>query len=534
MKVSKTVFFILCTLALLATLSYYWPADGIGFGSYRLRFPSLSQVFSVGTSHEDAPRELTPEELLELRMQALMEAQDSTFLDFCFNSPIRIQMPLMHVQCVDSLPLCPNDTLWHPTDSLLMLCDSLVQLHDSTVMAYDSIVLAPDSLYWLCYRDSLTQTPDLCYFDSLFYALDQAKEQHVRIIHYGDSQLEEDRITSSLREHFQTEFGGGGPGMQPAMQTVRKMTVSQSTTPQLNYYLIYGPASTRASHRAYGPMGQFSHLNGSVSLRYTGLKSDRFPHCQKFNRVTLMRSVGDSLRMEVHDYDSLQTSVTLNISGPTDIYGILLDQRIGVAMDNVPMRGASGDFFSTIQQSTMRPFFKQQNVRLIILQYGGNAVPYLRSDDAIERFCLNIQKQIRYFQQLKPEARILFIGPSDMSTTIQGQKQTYPQLPTLVDMLSRKVTEAGAAFWNMYEAMGGEGSMIQWVDARPQLAGEDYVHFTHKGAQRISDLLYETIDTYYKYYKFRIGEYELQLPTDSLALDSLTIDSLLVADPVAE
>lgn len=70
--------------------------------------------------------------------------------------------------------------------------------------------------------------------------------------------------------------------------------------------------------------------------------------------------------------------------------------------------------------------------------------------------------------------------------------------------------------------------MVQWVASRPQLAGEDYVHFTHKGAQKVSDLLYETIDTYYKYYKFRIGEYEIELPLDSLQQDSLRLDSISV------
>ena len=110
-----------------------------------------------------------------------------------------------------------------------------------------------------------------------------------------------------------------------------------------------------------------------------------------------------------------------------------------------------------------------------------------------------------------------------MSTNIAGEKRTYTLLPQFVKLLDQYLTECGASFWNLYEAMGGYGSMVRWVAARPQLAGEDYVHFTHKGAEHVSDLLYETIDTYYKNYKFRRGELTPDLPTaneDSLVNDT--------------
>lgn len=509
MKLYKTLLFIFGILIMLTGLCLFFPKEGIQIGSLNLKFPSLHEVLSLGYDDEEEVHELTPEELLEMRMAALMEMQDSTFLDFCHNSPIRICMPKIHIQVVDSIA----------TDSLRKLA-----------LEYDPET--PDSLLAeiVSYKDSITEESDLTYLDPLFNALDSACVRHVRILHYGDSQIEEDRITSSLREHFQEEFGGGGVGMLPAIQTVAKMTVRQSASQSLGYNLAYGPASTRASHNGYGPMAQVSHLNGNVTLKYTGLTSDRFPHVDKFNHVTVLRSNGNSheLICEEMDFDSLRQSVSVEVEGPTNIYGVMLDTRTGVNVDNVPMRGSSGNFFSSITRSTMEPFFQHENVQCIILQYGGNSVPYLKTEESQIRFCTNMQKQIKYFNEIAPDARIIFIGPSDMSTTIGGARVTYPQLPGFVKMLEKYITEAGAAFWNMYEAMGGEGSMVQWVNSRPQLAGEDYVHFTHKGAQKVSDLLYETLDTYYKYYKFRIGEYEIELPLDSLELDSIRRDSIRI------
>ena len=104
-----------------------------------------------------------------------------------------------------------------------------------------------------------------------------------------------------------------------------------------------------------------------------------------------------------------------------------------------------------------------------------------------------------------------------MATNEEGEMKTYPQLPLVVDSLRQGALESGAAFWDMYKAMGGRGSMAKWVEADPPLAGEDYIHFTPLGAKHISKILYETIDLYYRYYRFRTGLDEVELP-DSTAL----------------
>ena len=58
---------------------------------------------------------------------------------------------------------------------------------------------------------------------SLFEALENAEDENgsFRILHYGDSQIEMDRITSYLREELQVRFGGSGPGFQPPIQIGR-------------------------------------------------------------------------------------------------------------------------------------------------------------------------------------------------------------------------------------------------------------------------------------------------------------------------
>ena len=60
--------------------------------------------------------------------------------------------------------------------------------------------------------------------------------------------------------------------------------------------------------------------------------------------------------------------------------------------------------------------------------------------------------------------KVLFIGPTDMATSVNGQMETYPLLPYLNERLIATCLDNDVAYWNMYEAMGGKGAMKIWVD----------------------------------------------------------------------
>ncbi len=132
-------------------------------------------------------------------------------------------------------------------------------------------------------------------------------------------------------------------------------------------------------------------------------------------------------------------------------------------------------------------------------------MPYFRTEKAINNYVETIAEQVRYMQRQAPDAAILFIGPSDMTTRIQGKMQTYTWLEDVDNRLMQAVTEAGAAYWSLFKAMGGKGAMAQWV--RSGLAGSDYIHFTRKGADEVGKMLNNAIITGYDYYKWRQREH---------------------------
>ena len=143
------------------------------------------------------------------------------------------------------------------------------------------------------------------------------------------------------------------------------------------------------------------------------------------------------------------------------------------------------------------------DARLIILQFGGNMMPMVHSAKVIETYQEQIARQIQYFHQAAPEARILFIGPSDMGKSVGGRMVTWPHLPEMVDSLKATALRNDAAFWDLYRMMGGENSMAQWVKHVPALAGPDYIHFTPTGATKVGEALSRSFLTYYDFYELR-------------------------------
>lgn len=454
MKAYKILLFIISVMVILALMCSFFPREGVQIGKISLEFPSIEDILA---GDEDTPEAEDPEVVLARRMEAIKEARKSDFLEYFSEDPARIYFPEGRIE----------------------------------------------------------------YLDPLFAALENAMEQPVRIVHYGDSQIEEDRISSVLRDSLQTLFGGGGPGLVPVREKYYSLSISESSTSEPERYMAYGTAEMRAGNNRYGIMGQKFHFDTTVTTSFFPIKSNDGPS-RYFNRITLLSSGGavsasckgqherfeasEDVRHIRFQLPDSTTHASITFSGSHDVYGIMLDNDKGVSLDNIPMRGCSGTIFTSISSAQLKDYFSKENVRLIILQYGGNTVPYTKTEKSISQYRASIEKQITHLKKQAPDAAILFVGPSDMSTSIQGKMQTYKQLPMIVDSLKAATLNAGAAFWDMYGAMGGEGSMAKWVSSNPPLAGSDHVHFTPKGAEKMGGILFESLSLYYDYYKLRKDE----------------------------
>lgn len=408
-------------------------------------------------------------------------------------------------------------------DSVLQAVEARFRMEEDTLAYYKKFFYEnPDRIY--------LPNDDYRFFDPLFRQMEEAQSRHqtVRVVHYGDSQIELDRISQDLRQALQERFGGSGTGMFPALSNVPSASISKSASGGFVQYTMYGDSTTvRAGHNRYGMLAQVVQLTGggTVSLRGSKNKTAR-EGAKSFESVSVLygrasqdfsvKAVSDTLKPQAvvengengtvlltwHFGRPVQKAV-LTFKGSAEIYGIGADGSSGVTVDNIPLRGCSGTIFTRISKPLMEDSFALTDTRLIILQFGGNMMPVIRSTKNIEAYQEQIQKQLAYFHEVAPQARILFIGPSDMGKSVNGRVVTWPHLPELVDSLKATALRSGAAYWDLYRMMGGENSMVQWVRHNPAYAGPDYIHFTPAGAQRVGDALSRSFLTYYDFYQLQ-------------------------------
>lgn len=350
-------------------------------------------------------------------------------------------------------------------------------------------------------------------------------------MHYGDSQLECDYMSSTLRTYMQELFGGGGVGLLSPNYYDYKETTSRSQSPEPESYLVFDQRNHKLSNGKYGITGHSIQIDGNQNYTVTSTAKDKFPTSYTFSKVSLVASNevsvtanGNKMKLEA-EREGMKIYSTrvdptnrcsIHVNGKAYLYGLMLDTPTGVSVDNIALRGCSGTIFTGIEKSSFAPFYQMQDVGLIILQFGGNTAESLHTEEECKQYAETIRRQLKMFKQIAPKSKILFIPPADMGTSIKGKKQTYPILPTFNNTLKKMCMEEGVAFWNMFEAMGGMNTIVQWVNADPPLAIRDYTHFTPLGAQTVTKILCETFQIYYNSYRLRKGEKLVEMPKEQV------------------
>jgi hypothetical protein len=72
----------------------------------------------------------------------------------------------------------------------------------------------------------------------------------LRIMHYGDSQLEGDRITAYLRNKLQSQFGGTGPGLVAVADIVPSFSIDRVISDNWIRYSVMGRKDPTQHHTA--------------------------------------------------------------------------------------------------------------------------------------------------------------------------------------------------------------------------------------------------------------------------------------------
>ncbi len=496
MNPKKTLLILLSTLGILTALSFVVPKEGFQVFGYTLRYPVFEKFIAYRPAAKKDISKITD----------------------------RLALKLKKIQ-VDSTKKHKNANL----DGTAIGADTSAEAVDEEGLI--KISFGKDQ------EDVLTR-----FFDKL--SSTTAEKKNIRIIHYGDSQIEGDRFTGYIRNKIQSKFGGFGPGMIPFLNVYPTNSFKQTASSNWKRFTTFPGFVKGVKHKRYGAMNSYARftpvINDSSYLKndeveasiVIGKSKSAYGTAQTFNRVKIYYgNCRVPVLVNVYNNDELIHTDTLKYDGAThsfeltftdtpenlkyvfkgkdspDFYCFVLDGAYGIGVDNVAMRGSSGTFVTTCDGSHLNLFYNQLGVELFIMQFGGNAVPYLKDSAQAYTIANYFTSQLQALKRLRPGCAIIVIGPSDMSGKIDGEWKTYPLLPAFISMLKKSAYKAGAGYWDIYTAMGGENSMVSWVEK--DLAGPDYTHFTPGGAKFVAEMFYEAFIFEYNKYLKRKKEKEL-------------------------
>jgi len=404
----------------------------------------------------------------------------------------------------------PEDTVAWALDSLEL--DTL----PAEVVEVVKEIPVLDSTLQLGQRDALS-----LFFEAL-ESLKRGDRSTVRVIHYGDSQLEGDRITMQLRNLLQKKYGGRGFGFVALEPLVKPASLNFVDAEGFIRKTAFGRRDTAIKDMAYGHLASFTMLApNATGTGYTGQvtfskRNWGYTLARDFTRVRLSLRTTAFVIAQIYVADTIfstrafpefyegalaldipeegEFTLALQSDESPRIFGISFESPTGVHVDNVAMRGASGMVFSKLDVDQFKSHLERESYSLIILQYGGNAVPYLKDEAHAKRFARSAARQINHIKSLYPKAAIIYVGPSDMARKNGLNMESYPLIKPFKQALRSEVLSRGAVYWDLYEVMGGEGSMVRWVEREPAFAVNDYIHFTPKGAQWVGNRLGEMVE----------------------------------------
>lgn len=418
-------------------------------------------------------------------------------------------------------------------DSLIIDIDtSEVLIDTTTIVEIDSIKLKPVEVPK---NEAVESFKDLQFDESgqenlhkFFATLSSASAngEKISILHYGDSQLEGDRMTGFIRHRIQSKFGGKGPGLIPATNIYNTISFKQTYSDNFKRYTAFGGAKLKS--KKYGAMASASRFTPEYQIDSTfdinsleeqtgwieiAPSKSTYSNTRQYSQVKMFYNEcvvptyltvtenGNVIFADSLISDGGQHTVKLNFGSTPqnlrfefkgkispNICGFALEGKTGVSVSNIAMRGSSGTVFTGMNHSVLRRMYNEQNIKLVILQYGGNSVPFFKDSSGVRNYARYFKSQINTVKNLCPDASIIVIGPSDMSHYEDGIYDTYKFLPYTVEQMIKVTKEAGGAYWNLYASMGGRNSMPTWVEQG--LAGKDYIHFSISGSKFASQAFY--------------------------------------------
>lgn len=355
------------------------------------------------------------------------------------------------------------------------------------------------------------------FYDSLARTKALATGGFTRIVHLGDSPIVGDLISGGARERLQRIYGDAGHGwtlparpwdwyyhygvtLEARGWRARSPLFSNGGTGRcglngVSFTSASPSASSRVASASKGPGSAVSHFwiyyemnpgAGTLEASVDGEPPVSLP------------TAGPSPAAAAQDIPVPDGHHTLTLrpkgDGEVTLYGVALEREVpGVIYDSVGTSGGTVRFLSLLDEKDWEESLRFRKPDLVILNFGTNESGY--EGLGMGTYSGYLREVIARIRKAAPEASLLVMAPMDRGTRdASGRIVTMATIPKIVATQRAVARETGCAFFDTYQAMGGEGTMARWHQRENPLVTGDLTHPTPVGADYISKLLVDALE----------------------------------------
>lgn len=332
------------------------------------------------------------------------------------------------------------------------------------------------------------------------------------ILHYGDSHVAADWLTGAVRVQLQQAFGDAGPGFlfagRPWPSYARNGVTSGASS---------GWRTDGLSLAALATDNRLGLAGVSLGTEKAGERVWLTAEGHSFEFYLLQQPRGGALEIWL-DGELVQPALSLAAPNPVSLFvivtaaqdgqhtlelrtvapgtvrlcGIVAErQAAGVTYDALGINGARATRPLAWDWQVLTEQLQEHAPDLIVIAYGSNEAGGATLD--LAQYRAQFTELLQRFQQAAPRASLFVIAPPDRATRISGRWQSLRALPALVAAQRQAALAAGAGFWNLFQAMGGAGSINHWATRATPLAQPDRVHLTRAGYRLVGEALYNEL-----------------------------------------
>lgn len=354
------------------------------------------------------------------------------------------------------------------------------------------------------------------------WSLEQGNTGVVTVLHYGDSPTTADLITGDARAQLQKRFGDAGRGYtlvaKPwAWYGHRGVEMSDHdwtahTAVGLMREGVYGlgGAAFEGKPGAWSKFRLTEAEQSAVDIEYLAKPDGGAFVVEADDEQVAEQSTSAETKAAVSVHVPLPIgtkSVTIRpTGGSVTLFGVDFRRGTrGLIYDSLGLNGATTSVVARVLEADLwKQEMNHAAPALVIINYGSNESSF--GSFVHKQYGSELRLAIQRVRQAAPNAAILVMSPMD-----RGERSgldeiaTMSTIPEIVAIQRQVAAETHCAFFDTYDAMGGNGTMARWYAANPRLVTADLLHPTPQGASIVAGLFVDQLELGYDRWKTRHG-----------------------------